>query len=110
VGAVLGEAFGAIAALQQKRFAFADAGERALERPRLAGKNERREGREQPLDLGKRLLIRIIRHLLDRLRSPAVGGPTRGHGYSPSLQRGRGYTLKKLPDASCRLAAGNGDF
>ncbi len=63
VGAVLGEALGAIAALQQESLAGGDARELLLEVARLAGKNQRREGRKLLFHLGKRLLVRVVRHL-----------------------------------------------
>src|SRR5581483_3640368 len=43
VGAVLGEAFGAVAALEQKSFAGGDLRQRALEIARLAGEHQRRD-------------------------------------------------------------------
>ena len=43
VGAGLGEALGAVAALQQETFAHGDAAERLLEVARLTGKNQRRK-------------------------------------------------------------------
>ena len=50
VGARIGEAFGAVAALQQETFALGDAAERFLEVARLAGKHQRRIARELLLD------------------------------------------------------------
>ena len=64
---MLGEALGAIAALQQKGLARGDAGELRLQLARLARKNERREGRKLLLDLVEPTLIGIDRDLLDRL-------------------------------------------
>ena len=55
VGAVLGEALGAIAALQQERLARRDLRQRLLQVARLAGKNQRRKGRKLRLDVGERL-------------------------------------------------------
>ena len=75
VGAVLGEALGAIAALQQESLAGGDPRQRVLQIARLAGKHQRRKGRELLLDVGQRLLVRIIRHLHDRLAAPAIGAP-----------------------------------
>ena len=51
VGAVLGEALGAVAALQQEGLARGDLGQRLLQAARLAGKDQRREGRELRLDV-----------------------------------------------------------
>ena len=53
-GAVLGEALGAVAALQQESLAGGDARELLLQVARLAGKNQRRKGRELLLDVGQR--------------------------------------------------------
>ena len=80
VGAMLGEAFRAIAALQQKRLAGGDPPELLGQVARLTGKNQRRKARELALDLGKRLLVRVVGHLQCRLLAPAVGRPTLGHG------------------------------
>ncbi len=63
---MLGEALGAIAALQQKGLAGGHAGELRLELARLAREHERREGRELLLHLVERGHIRIGRDLLDR--------------------------------------------
>jgi hypothetical protein len=79
VGAVLGETFSAVAALQQESLAVGDARERLLQAARLAGKHQRREGRELFFDIGQPLPVRIIRHLLNRLAAPTVGRPTLGH-------------------------------
>src|SRR5262245_11582938 len=76
---MLGEAFGAIPALQQESFAEGHAPQRLLEVPRLAGKDQRRKGRELLLDRGERLRIRIVRHLGGRLLAPAVGRPPFRH-------------------------------
>ena len=86
VGAMLGEAFGAIATLQQKGLAGGHAGELGLQLARLACKYQRRKGGKLFLDLGKLLLVRIDRNLLDRLRAPAIGAPSRCH--LKSLQKG----------------------
>ena len=63
IGAVLGEAFSAIAALQEESLAGRDLGERILEIARFAGKDQRRKSGELRFDVGKRLGIGIIRHL-----------------------------------------------
>ena len=91
VGAVLGEAFRAVAALQQESLAVGDARERLLQAARLAGEHQRREGRKLLLGIGQRLPVRIIRHLLDRLLAPTIGRPTLGH-YAITPTIGGGYT------------------
>ena len=54
VGAVLGEALGAVAALEQERLAGRHPRKMLLQAARLAGKNQRRKGRELLLDVGQR--------------------------------------------------------
>ena len=76
VGAVLGKALRAIAALQQEHVAGRDLRQRLFQIARLAGKNQRREGRKLRLDVGQRLWVRIIRHLQSRLGAPGVPGST----------------------------------
>jgi hypothetical protein len=66
VGAMLGEALGAIAALEQKGLAGGHAGKLRFEFTRLAGEHQRREGGELLLDLVELGLIGIDRDLLDR--------------------------------------------
>ena len=75
VGAVLGKAFGAIAALQQESLAARDLGQRSLEIARLAGKDQRRKSGKLRLDVGQRLGVGIIRHLQDRLTAPGIRTP-----------------------------------
>ena len=79
VGAVLGEALGAVAALKQERLAGRNAGQRFLQVPRLAGKHQRRKGRQLRFDVAQRLGVGILRHLQHRLGAPAVGCPPLGH-------------------------------
>ena len=86
VGAMLGKALGAIAALEQERLAGGDAGELLLQLARLTGKHERREGRELALDLGELLGVRVDRDLLDRPRAPALRAPARSHGIISSTK------------------------
>ena len=76
---MLGEAFRAVAALQQEGLALRDAGKLRLQLARLAGKHQRREGGKLLLDLCKRGRVRIRRDLLDRLGAPAVRAPSRRH-------------------------------
>ena len=79
VGAMLGEALGAIAALQQESIASRDPPERRLQRTRLTCKNQRRKRRKLRLHVSQSPGIRIIRHLDDGLFPPAIGRPTLGH-------------------------------
>ena len=79
VGAVLGEALGAIAAMEEECLAGRHPRKMLLQAPRLACKNQRRKGRELLLDLGESGLVRVVRHLQDRLAAPAVRRPTLGH-------------------------------
>jgi hypothetical protein len=71
VGLVLGEAFGAIAALEQKAPAFGDVGERRGQPAGLTRKNQRRKLGQTCLGHLQCLCIRIIRDLLDRFVAPA---------------------------------------
>ena len=84
IGAVLGKAFRAVAALQQESLTVGDAGERLFERARLAGKDQRRERSKLLFGIGQYLRVRIIRHLLDRLLAPTIGRPTLGHSINSS--------------------------
>ena len=79
VGAVLGKALGAIAALQQEGLAGGDARQRLFQVAGLAGKNQRRKRRKLRLDIGQCLGIGIIGHLQHRLGAPAIGCPPLGH-------------------------------
>ena len=63
---MLEEAFGAVAALQEKAVALADLGQRLLQIARFAGENERREGCKPSLGVGERLRVRIVWNLDDR--------------------------------------------
>ena len=102
VGAVLGEAFRAIAALQQESVSGRDPAQRPLEAACLAGEHQRREGRELAFDPGERRRVGVLRKLLGRPAPPAVGGPALGHDHlrhfpceHPRAFRpgsGRGYT------------------
>ena len=96
VGAVLGEALGAVAALQQESLAVGDARQRLLQAARLTGKDQRRKSRKLLFDVIQRLRVRIIRHLLDRFLAPAIGRPTFGHHEYSNQLRGL-YT--RLPAA-----------
>ena len=61
IGAGLGEALGAVAALQQETFTHGDAAERILEAARFTGKDQRRKAGELPLDRFERRLVGVIR-------------------------------------------------
>src|SRR5262249_16727065 len=80
VGAVLGEALGAIAALQQESMPGRDPSQGLLEAARLAGEHQRREARKLPLDLGEGPRVRGLGKLVRRAASPAVPSPALGHG------------------------------
>jgi hypothetical protein len=79
VGAEFGEAFRAVAALEQKGLALGYLGQPFLEPTRLACKNQRRQPPQ--LLLGGLQLggIPILRNLPDRQLSPAIAGPFLGH-------------------------------
>ena len=79
VGAMLGKALGAIAALQQEGFARGDARQRLFQVAGLAGKHQRRKRGELRLDIGQCLGIGIIGHLQHRPGAPAIGRPPLGH-------------------------------
>jgi hypothetical protein len=83
VGAGLGEALGAVAALEQETLAHGDPAERLLEIARLAREDQRRERRELPLDGLQGGLVRIFGDLHDRLPAPTVARPTLGHDRPP---------------------------
>ena len=76
VGRVLAEAFGAIPALQKEGLAGRRLAQRPFELARLACKNQRRIAGELALGLGQRCAIGIDRRLRNRLRPPAIRGPT----------------------------------
>ena len=75
-----GEAFGAIAALQQEGAALGDFGEIGLERARFARKHERRmrfEGGGRSLERG---LVEIVGQMPCLVSLPAIGCPIGRHG------------------------------
>ena len=91
VGRMLGEALGAIAALQQERLARHGLAERALELARLAGEHQRGIAGELALDLAERGRVGIDRRLLDRLAPPAFRTPTNlRHDPTPRPRPARG--------------------
>ena len=79
VGAVLGKALGAIAALQQEGFARGDPGQRLFQITGLTGEHQRRKRGELRLDIGQCLGIGIIGDLQHRPGAPAIGRPPLGH-------------------------------
>jgi hypothetical protein len=79
VGAVLGKALGAIAALQQEGFAGGDARQRFLQIAGFTGEHQRRKGSQLRLDISQHLGIGIIGHLQHRFGAPAIGCPPLGH-------------------------------
>ena len=74
--------------------------ERLHQVARLTCKNQRRKGRKLPLDLGKRLLVRVVGHLQGRLLAPALGRPTLGHDAAPPIRLLRNYRAGKMSDFS----------
>src|SRR6185312_197598 len=78
VGAVLGEALGAIATLEEECLAGGNLRQSAFEVACLTCKNKRRKARKLSLDLGQRLGIRVLRHLHDRLVTPRIRAPLPG--------------------------------
>src|SRR5690606_26867062 len=91
VGRMLGEALGAIAALEQEGVAGGDLGELGLQLPRLAGKYQRREPRKLPFHLRKSCLILVDGNLLDRLAPPAVRLPCAGHLHTRTSAAGSSF-------------------
>ena len=76
VGRMFAEALGAISALQQEQIACGRLAQRLLELARFACKNQRRIAGKLALGLGERRTIGIDRRLRDRLRPPAIRGPS----------------------------------
>src|SRR5262245_15026583 len=72
VGLMLLEAFGAVAALQQKSATRRHRGEFGLEVAHLLDEDERREVAQMALHLLECTLIRVLRDLEDRLAPPAI--------------------------------------
>jgi hypothetical protein len=79
VGAVLGKALGAVAALQEESVAFSYIGKVLLETARFTGKNEWRIRCQLGFSCRNCCLIRIIRDLLDRFLPPTVRSPILCH-------------------------------
>jgi hypothetical protein len=76
---MLGEALGAVAAMEEECLPGRHPRQMLLQAPRLACKDQRRKRRELLFHLGESGLVRIDRDLLDRLAAPAVRRPTIGH-------------------------------
>ena len=104
VGVVLGEALGAVAALEEEPLAGRDPGEPLLELPRLAGKDQRRIGGDAGLDRGERRRVGIDRRLLDRPRAPALWGPALLHHAKLRTRKNRGGLYTASLDFATRVA------
>ena len=76
VGRMLAEALGAIAALQQERVAGRRLAQCMFELARFAGEHQRRIAGKLALGFGERGAVAVSRRLGDRLRAPALRGPT----------------------------------
>ncbi|MNX99731.1 hypothetical protein D3C86_1321970 [compost metagenome] len=75
----LGEAFGAITALQQKRAALGHFGKLTAQFPGFTGKHQRRIAGQRLLDLLQMRGVGILGLLLDRQGAPAVRAPGLAH-------------------------------
>ena len=80
VGAELGEAFGAVAPLQQERLARRDLCKPGLQPPSLAREDQRRKLPQLALDQAQRHRVGIVGHLHPRQRPPARPVPRGTHG------------------------------
>src|SRR3546814_6469980 len=74
----LGEAFRAVAALEQKSLALGHRAELLAQAARLAGKDQRREVGELLFHALQHGLVGIVGDLPDRLAAPAIGRPGGG--------------------------------
>ncbi len=79
IRAMLEEAFGAIAALQQKGVAVCHIGKLLFQAAGFTGKNQRRIGRKRGFRRRKRCRVRIFGNLLDRFLPPTAGCPILCH-------------------------------
>src|SRR5690606_5559011 len=95
VRAMLCEALGAIATLQQERLAIGDRRKLSLQLACFTSKNQRWIGCELLLGLGQSGSVRISRNLLDWLASPGVRGPIVVH-FAP-IRHGRATCARKDP-------------
>ena len=76
---MLGEAFGAIAALKQEGFAGRNPRQRLFQVAGLTRKNQRRKRGKLRLDIGQGLGVGIVGYLQHRLGAPAIWCPPLGH-------------------------------
>ena len=98
----LGEALGAVAALQQEGLAGGDIGQPLLQPPRLAGEDQRRVAMQGLLDALQCGLVGISGHLPYRQAAPAAGDQSR-HGVSfPQRARALGV------DHACKTSGVGG--
>ena len=105
VGGEVGEALGAVAALEDEGLALAGRGQRRLQPPRLAGEDQRRPGREPPLRRRQSVRVRVVGHLPDRHVPPASRVP-RAHRHAPqSSNRPGSLARKAVPWWKCKSAA-----
>ncbi len=103
VGGMLGEAFGAIAALEQESPALGDARQFALQLARLTCKNQRRKASQALFHDAKFLGIGIVRHLHNGEFPPAIRCPIGQHSRN-SRYKGMGLYTQFLRYSS--LTAG----
>ena len=96
VGMELGEALGAVAALQQESPAARHRGKALLQPPRLAGEDQRRIVAQRRLDLGERRVVGIVRHLPDRPAPPTVGVPSLRHDQPREATQERVLTVRNI--------------
>jgi hypothetical protein len=78
-GGELGEAFGAVAALQQKRTALGHFGKLTAQLPGFTGKHQRRITGQRLLDVQQVRCVGVVGLLLDRQGAPAVRAPGLAH-------------------------------
>jgi hypothetical protein len=79
VGAMFGEALGAVTALQEEGLAGGYARQRLFQVAGLTCKNQRGKRRELRLNIRQCLGIGIFGHLRHRPAAPAIGCPPLGH-------------------------------
>src|SRR3546814_15427020 len=80
----LGEAFRAVAALEQKSLALGPGAELLAQAARLAGEDQRRKVRELLFHALQSRLVGIVGDLPDRLAAPAFRRPGGAHGGPPA--------------------------
>lgn len=79
IGAMLGEALGAVAPLQQEAAPLGNVGKRALETARLSGEDKWRILGKTRFHAIEHCEVRIVRHLLNGFLPPAVRSPSLCH-------------------------------